>query len=157
MKRETSEKCFWARSPGGLCRIGREIEAVSSSLEWEKETAGTFKASPSEAAPLGPILLNLKLTDVTDLFVCETGDVRKVISAEVTGGCVGQWRLRAVGRAKKVGNQRDIGEPCIGASCGEGKSKRVEFKFRTGNINVAPSKRRQARPRQQDRFCCPRS
>ena len=62
-----------------MCRIGREIEAVSSSLEWEKETAGTFKASPSEAAPSGPILLAAKLTDVTELFVCETGEVRKCV------------------------------------------------------------------------------
>ena len=35
--------------------------------------------------------LKAKLMDVTDLFVCETRDVRKVFSGEVTGGVVWGW------------------------------------------------------------------
>ena len=68
------------------------------------ETAGTFKASPSEAAPSSPISLASKLMDVTDLFVCETGDVRKVFLGEVTGGVV---RVARTIGARRVQVQRD--------------------------------------------------
>ena len=66
--------------------VGRESESAEFKFRNGKRNFRTFKASPSDAAPASPILLLYKLMAVTDLFVCETVDVRKVFLGEVTGG-----------------------------------------------------------------------
>ena len=120
-------KCVFGRGHRGVKQGWQGNQRAKSSSVERKTKCRTFKASPSEAAPAGPMLLSSKLMDVTDLFVCETGEVRKVLSSEVTGG----------------------------GSCGSrGKLESGEFKFRTGNETFAPSERHQARPRQHHRSCC---
>ena len=74
---------------GGVVGVGKEIRELGVQVWNRKRNCRTFKASPSEAAPAGPMRFQYKLTAVTDLFVCETGDVRKVFLGEVTGGLCG--------------------------------------------------------------------
>ena len=91
--------------------VGKEIRELGVQVWNRKRNCRTFKASPSDAAPASPILLSYKLMAVTDLFVCETGDVRKVFLGEVTGrglcGVVRKMREFKCKRDKRRGQTRN--------------------------------------------------
>ena len=82
------------------------VRGLRSRVEWDLRginqdtAASTFNMSASEAAPLGPILLDARLMDVTDLFTCQTERFRKGVSSEVTGG-----RSSVVGGGRGDGKQ----------------------------------------------------